>query len=214
MSGVQIADAKAPFVQFELRAEEDREQSVATGRFVAKDVAYALITPHGSKDQIERVAEEWLNSMDAEVRGGRLPPEWASGWRKAYDAWKTGQEIPLEGTSIRNWPLASPAQVKTLIGLNVLTVEVLAAANESLIARLGMGGRSLVDKAKEYLKQADGPGKAASQITALQQQNEDLSKTVEHLGAQIEALKKLVPQGDSGQFDQQGIGADDLGLKL
>jgi hypothetical protein len=192
MSGIQIADAKAPFVQFDVRAEEDRNASIAAGRFIAKDVIYAIITPHGSKDQIERVATEWLDQLDQQCREGRMPQGWNKAFRHAYDEYLAGRTIPLEGTSIANWPLVSPSQARNLQDLKILTVEVLAQANEEVIRRLGMGGRDLVKKAQEFLKQASGPGKDTARIVALEQELADLKATVESLTLTNQALASQV----------------------
>ena len=45
---------RPPFVNFEVRAEEDRTASIEQGHYVAVDVDYALITPAGSRDCVER----------------------------------------------------------------------------------------------------------------------------------------------------------------
>ena len=62
-------DAKPPFVIFETRAVEDREQSIAEGHYVAKDVNYAIITPAGTKDRIEKVAEDFAAEVAKAVQG-------------------------------------------------------------------------------------------------------------------------------------------------
>ena len=45
----EIMQARPPYVQFEMRAVEDRQASIDAGHYVAKDVAYAIITPAGSR---------------------------------------------------------------------------------------------------------------------------------------------------------------------
>jgi predicted RecB family nuclease len=45
-----------------------------------------------------------------------------------------------------------PAQIKTLLDINVRTVEELAAANEETLNRVGMGGRALKQKAIIWLE--------------------------------------------------------------
>jgi hypothetical protein len=212
MSGIQIADAKAPFVRFEVRAEEDRAATIASGRFVAKDVVFALITPHGSKDRIERVAEEWLAQLDQQCTEGRMPRDWAKAYRHAYNEFLEGREVPPEGTAIINWPLVSPSQVRALQDLKVLTVEVLAGANEEVIRRLGMGGRDLVKKAQEFLKQANGPGKDAARLVALEQQVNDLTATVQQLTITNQALSAQVKAGGQAQPTpaDDSITSDDL----
>lgn len=195
MSGVQIAAAKAPWVMFERRAEEDRSASIEAGRYVARDVDYVLITPHGSRDQIERVVSEWFDYLKQQVAEQRFEADWLAAYRRAYDAWKEGKEIPVEGTPVINWPVASPAQVRMLQDLRILTVEVLAEANSELIARLGMGGLSLVEKAKAFVSQANGPGKLAEQIADLKTRTEaaerinaDLIEKNKVLARQLEAM--------------------------
>ena len=188
MPGIQIADAKAPWVVFETRAEEDRDASIQQGRFVARDVDYAIITPHGSKDRVERVVKEWFDHLDREAAQGRFESNWLTAYKRAYVSWKEGREIPTEGTPIINWPLLSPSQVRMLQDLHILTVEVLANANEELIRRLGMGGRNLVQKAKDYLAQAT-PGKAAEETAALRSQVESQGHTIKDLQEKLDTLK-------------------------
>jgi hypothetical protein len=208
--GIQIAESKAPWISFVTRAVEDRAASIAAGRYVAKDVDFVLITPHGSKDRIEQIASEWLDTMDQEVRNKRLPEEWAKSYRRTYASWKEGNGIPLEGTPIVNWPVVSPAQIELLKSLKVLTIEVLAGANEELIRRLGMGGRALVDKAKDFLKAADGPGKVAQEMEALRQMVVDLKARTETLEEQNQALRHQVRAGQPVGEDLQVAASDIL----
>ena len=70
---VQIAEDRPPYVQFELRAVEDRSALIETGHYGSKDVAFALITPAGSKDRVERNAEEWLEHIRTQVEEERFP---------------------------------------------------------------------------------------------------------------------------------------------
>lgn len=189
---VQIAEARPPYVTFEYRAEEDREASMAAGHYVSKDVAYALITPMGSKDRIERVAEEWLQKLSGDVQEGRFPREWLTAFRGAFQEWKAGREVPPNGTPIAQWPPASPAQVKNLLDLRVRTVEDLAQANEETLGRLGMGGRALKEKAITWLQSAEGNGKLAEAVSALQLENADLRARNTALEQQLKDLSAEV----------------------
>jgi hypothetical protein len=216
MQGIQIQEAKAPWVMFETRGEEDREASLREGRYVAKDVDYVLITPHGSRDQIERVATEWFDHLQTEVGQGRFEAAWLRAYKNAYENWKEGRELPQSGTPILNWPVLSPSQVRMLQDLRILTLEVLAAANEETIRRLGMGGRNLVQKAKDFLAQAEGPGKITQEMSFLRTQNEELMKTVQNLNDTVQALRAQIGTKDASSGEQpleqgsNGIGANDL----
>jgi hypothetical protein len=190
-------EARPPYVVFETKAVEDREESIKTGHYMTKDIDFAVITPQGSKDRIERDAREWLANLQDQVREGRLPREWAKEFNDSYIAWKEGREIPLTGTPVLTWPVASPAQVKSLLDLRVKTVEDLALANEETISRMGMGGRALKDKAVAWLSSARSTGKTTEELAALQakasdleSRNATLEKQLKELTAKVASLSK------------------------
>lgn len=188
--------ARPPYVRFETRPVEDRVASIEAGHYVAKDVDYALITPHGSKDCIERVVAEWLPQLDQQAAEGRIPVEWPRAFKEGYRAWKEGREAPLSGLAVEQWPVASPAQVKSLLNAKIRTVEDLAQANEESLARIGMGARALKNKAIEWLSAAAGQGRLAERLSALETaladakaRNEELASRNAALQAQVDALK-------------------------
>lgn len=189
---VQIAEARPPYVQFELRAVEDRAATIESGHYSSRDVAYAMITPAGSKDRIERDAEEWLQHIEAQSRAERFPLEWVRAYRMAFEDWKKGNDPVLEGTDVRNWPAISPAQLKTLLAWNVRTVEDLAAANAETLQRLGMGAAALKEKAAQWLASAKNVGEVSEKMAALVTENAALKVQVESLQAKV---KNLAEQG-------------------
>ena len=191
---VQKLEERPPYVRFEVRAEEDRQASLDAGHYVGKDVHYALITPMGSKDCIERKADEWFDKLKQDVAEGRCPREWLAAFKEVYKEWCEGREAPVNGTPITDWPPVSPSQVKTLLSLHVRTVEDLAAANEEVLSRIGMGGRALKQRAVDWLTSASSTGVASGEITALKAQNENLQARNEQLETQ---LKELAAKVDS-----------------
>lgn len=189
---VQKLEERPPFVRFEVRAEEDRQASLEAGHYVGRDVHYALITPMGSKDCIERKADEWFDKLKQDVAEGRCPREWLAAFKEIYKEWCEGREAPVNGTPITDWPPVSPSQVKTLLSLHVRTVEDLAAANEEVLGRIGMGGRALKQRAVDWLTSASSTGVASGEITALKTQNENLQARNEQLEIQLKELAAKV----------------------
>lgn len=194
---MQAAEARPPFVSFEAKAMEDRAKTIESGYYQTKDVDYALITPQGSKDRIEREVSDWLANLRQQVVEGRFPSDWCRHFEESYKAWKSGQELPLDGTPIRTWPALSPSQVKQILEIGLRTVEDLAASNEETIMRLGMGGRALKDRALSWLSAASTTGKAAEELAAsraalsdMKARNESLEKQVKDLAAQVAKLAK------------------------
>lgn len=178
---VMPSDPRPSYVQFEVRSVEDREQTIKRGHWVGKDIIFAIITPQGSKDRIERVAEDWFRSLRQQVDEQRFPRKWYDQYRAAYEAYLKDEEPPLDGTPIRNWPVISPSQYKLLRDLRILCVEDLAVANEETLSRIGPGGRALKDKAKSWLDSAKGIGMQVEEAERLRIDNENLRGQVEEL---------------------------------
>lgn len=176
---------RPPYVTFEYHAEEDRAATLADGIHRTKDVAFAHITPPGSKDIIERRADEWLAQIRQAAMDGRYPQEWARGHAENFRAWKDGEEPPVMGTPLDQWPGLSPSQFKSLKNANIRTIEDAAAMNEEGIMRVGMGARSIKDRATSFLKTAANVGATAEQNAALQQENRDLRTQVEGLASAV-----------------------------
>lgn len=174
---------RPPFVEFERRAVENKSESLAQGRWVGKDVDYAVITPPHSRDIVYLTVDAWWNTMKREIARGNMKKEWLDGYQKKYQMWLQGQELPPDGTPIKNWSAISPAEVKTLTGLNIYTVEDLALCNENDMRHIGMGARSLIDKAKAWIKSTKDHGSVTLE-------NSNLKKENENLKAELETLKK------------------------
>ena len=189
---VQKLEERPPYVRFEVRAEEDRQASIEAGHYVGKDIHYALITPMGSKDCIERKADEWFDKLKQDVSEGRCPREWLAAFKEVYKEWCEGREAPVNGTPITDWPPVSPSQVKTLLSLQVRTVEDLAAANEEVLGRIGMGGRALKQRAVDWLTSSESAGKASGELSALKAANENLQARNTQLEAQLKELAAKV----------------------
>lgn len=104
-------------------------------------------------------------------------------WPEAYAAFKAGQEAPLEGVPLKEWPQINTARIKELAYFNIHTVEHLAAVTDNNLQNLGMGARELRDRAKLFLEvAAKGTGpleRLISRNEALVAQNEWLTRELE-----------------------------------
>lgn len=200
---VAIAEARPPYVTFEVIAEEDRAATIEAGHYVAKDVVYAFVTPQGSKDRVPRQVDEWFANLRESVQQDRFPLEWLRHFEGQYKAWKEGREAPVNGAPITNWPAVSPAQVKALQNLHIRSVEDLAGANEETLGRIGMGARALKQRAIEWLAAAKDTGKMAEELAALRQQNADLQITNESLATRLSELAAKVEALTGAQTPSQ-----------
>ena len=180
------------YVKFERLAVEDKAASLAAGHYVARDVDYANITPPYSKDVFKIKVKQWFDDLEMQVRNDRIPRAWVDTYKKAYQAFQNGQEAPLNGTAIKGWGVISPAQQETLVRLNVLTVEDLAAVNDEGLKRIGMGAMDLKNKAIGWLSQLNDKGPLTQEIAALKAENSQLNSTIATLVRQVEELRAMV----------------------
>lgn len=201
----------APFVRFERLAVEDKAKSAQMGRYVAKDVDYALITAPYSKDVFKQKVGDWFEQLKRDAQGGKVAPEWIEKYQRQYDAWRNGQELPPEGTAIRGWGVISPAQQNELIRMNILTVETLANINAEGLTRIGMGAVELKTKANAWLAQLNDKGPLTLKIAETEKQNELLKGQVDVLQKQVEALMKAIKTDEPVPHETSTeITADDL----
>lgn len=191
---MDLQEERPAYVMFELRAVEDRAATIKNGYYSTRDEEIAMITPPYSKDCIEMECAAWLRKNDDDERNGRIPATWRDKWKAAYAAWKSGQELPLDGHPIKGWGVISPAQQANLLQVGVKTVQDLAKANDEGLRRIGMGSVDLKNRATAWLKAESGPGKAAQEIASLKVENATLAEQVKQLAATVDELKTMLPK--------------------
>lgn len=179
-----------PHVRFETRPAEDRAASIEAGHKVYKDIDWVIITPPGGKDVREDHADTWLEKIRAQAEVGQYDYEWARDFRKMYDMYKEGKEMPENGTPLRMCTtLFSPAEIANCLAVNVRTLEELAAVSEEGLGRIGMGARALKTRAQEALKTGDGK-ESAMKVEALTLENADLKQKVADLTSIVTEMRE------------------------
>lgn len=104
---------------------------------------------------------------------------------KYYNAWKAGQETPEHGIPLAAWPGITPDQADVLRTAGMRSVEDIANASDGIVNRINLPGiREIQKTAKLFLEAQDGVKTAEAlaekdkQITALQDQLEELRQIV------------------------------------
>jgi hypothetical protein len=194
MSTVGLMQGQPPFIKFFTEEVEDRTASLEAGYYVAKAVPMALLTPAGGRDSVAKPITELLKLWQDRAQHGQQPIEWYNYLKQAYDAWSSGNEIPESGTPILTFLGFSPQQRAALINANVRTVEQCAEMNEDTLAKIGMGGREMKDRAIQALSSAD---KNAAENVALKAKIEEQGETIKAMQEQLKELsgKRGKPSG-------------------
>ncbi len=200
---------KPAYIEFSTIAKHLPKRSEEEGRYVAVDVDMVTVRQIGAADSCVFEVKTWLQQLKQDVQSERLPREHADYYAKAYQHWKAGQEIPLEGTPIKGWPVISPAQTALLVSIGIRTVEDLAAINDEVRVRIGMGAIMLKNKAQAWLSQAQDKGPLTIQMAHVQAENEVLKLNLAKLTEQVEALQEA-RKAEASQPRQTDISAEDL----
>jgi hypothetical protein len=182
----------APIVRFVRQPVDDVLATKRAGIYVSKDVDFAYIAaPYSRGDEHVKKASEFITSLPAKVRTGQMPQDVADRFKRQYEAWLNGQELPLDGVAIKGWSVISPAQQAMLIERRILTVEMLAQANDEGLRSIGMGAMSLRNMAKNWLAQAQDKGPLVIQMASLEQENAVLKGSIDTLMRQVSALQEV-----------------------
>lgn len=161
--------------RFYRNAQQNNFKSEQAGHPVFDDIEMVEILIPGDKNSIvsERVKDEHRNR-----------------WPKEYEAFKRGLEPVEDGAPLAEWPPLTPAQVANFASINIRTVEQLAGVNDNNLQALGMGGRQIREKARNWLEQAKG-GEPLARVEA---ENEQLRQDLETVKAQLADVVSRLPK--------------------
>lgn len=179
-------------IEFELRPVEDRTQTLEKGHYASIDVEFVTITQFGGNHAVEkRVTPEqlhiWLNNPDLKYI------------YDIYIAWKTGLESPVIGFPLKQWPAASPAQIKNCAKLGIRAVEELAEIPDGKLNILGQGARAIRDKAREWLKVSANQGVVLEEISSLKTMMSDIIKRNTQLEEENKQLQSRLEEQSKKQ---------------
>jgi hypothetical protein len=184
-----------PYVRFESKVIERKDSA---GHSVFDPVYYANITPAGGKDEVVKVAEEWLADLrhKGQTRGpfdqaAQEYEKWHEFFSKQFALFKAGEEMTFDGTPLRACPAFTKSETASAESIKIFTVEELSLANEESIQRMGMLGRPMKMKAAKYLEDKQS-GNLAQENEALRLRITDLEEKVsEMLAAGIKEPAKI-----------------------
>lgn len=183
---------KPAYVTFH-RASVDKFNEDA-GRRIPTDVDFVTLRQIGATDSIIFEVDRWFKQNEVEVKSQRLPMEHFQHYKKMYELWQMGQEMPIEGTPIKGWGMISPAQQEVIIRAGVRTVEDLATVNEEGQRKIGMGAVMLKNKAQAWISQLKDKGPATQEIADLKAKNEIHELNIARLKEQLELLQQDLKQ--------------------
>lgn len=186
-----VFDRRPPFVRFEEREMGiNQEASETAGRPIPKVVTLACVTPHGSKDCFEKVAEEFLAQLKKKALAGEYPTEWLHHFELQYSEFKKGNELPREGTPTKTWAAVTKEQSVRLCALGYTTIEDIAQVPDSGLPLIGLDGRYLRDLARGWINESKDKGVNARALADAQVKIESQEEMIKSLQARLQRLEE------------------------
>jgi hypothetical protein len=175
------AQEEGLIAEFFPQAVQNNYQSSLAGRPIFETFPFVRILIPGDKHSIvERKA------TDADK----------ARFRRHWEAFQAGQAPVESGTPIEQWPQLTVAQVAEFKALHIRTVEHLANLSDGNIAKLGPGGRELVQKAKAFIATAKDTAEAqrlAAENEHLKSEIANLKEQIATIAARLEAQEETKP---------------------
>lgn len=162
--------------RFELRSVHDEPASREAGHDVYKNEEIVSIRADGLSET-RMPAQDWLNKLREKVnRGG--DPEVLERAERAYERFQRGLDPETQGRPLHTWGRMNPGLIQTFNAMDIYSVEELANAKDSLIARVHNGLR-LREEAQTMLnnepdQMATKLAELEAKVAALEERNAEL----------------------------------------
>lgn len=169
------------YVEFRNEDIHQPYESEKQGRPIYKQEVFVRIYTPGDKTKV----------VDRKARlepQGDIPSD-PQRWPRQWQAFQNGEQAVYEGTPLKEWPKVNVSQIRDLSGMNIHTVEQLAAVSDHALSGLGHGGRALRDSAKLWL---DDASKSANSSAAMKERDDKIAA----LEAQIIAMQNAQANSD------------------
>jgi hypothetical protein len=187
-------------VFFYTEAVQNHAKSEAAGRPIYDEVEMVQISFPGNRLTI--VAKETTE-------------EHKQRWPKHYAAFKAGsQDVFVEGTPLKAWTSLNRAQVAEFRALGIHTVDQLAQVDDYFCQRIGMGGHTWRQRARDFLAAAEDTAhvdKMSSDRIRLAEQVEAQNRQIAELGGIIENLRLQMDGLQTDRLNQPRTGMPDVG---
>jgi len=174
----------------------------ATGKYTGKNdrpVDWLLYSPaHMAMFQQQWERIEWMNPANiknaSDDENGSKKQDFMR-WRwaqiePAYNAWKKGHEIPVNGVPLANWPGLNAAQAEVLRKMGISSVEQVASMNDAIMTKVQLPGVREIRAGAQTFLDAQGGADMANRLTSMEESNAALQEQLAAAMALLEEQTK------------------------
>jgi hypothetical protein len=164
------------------------------GEWVEEEVMHTETIQEEFKFKVPRT--EWLDKLNEKKTHNLISQGYYNYCMDALKRFKAGQSEPIQGTPIIGWNQISMAMQKNAVDLGINTIELAAEMTDEAMDALGMGSRQVKKQAKAYIT-ATNVDVSASQMLALQNENERLKDQGDTLSAKFKDLEERIARDEA-----------------
>jgi len=179
------------------------KQPVDMVHFTSSDAINETGVPtHSTWERISAIIPpDFVRNDDDGLKAAALRSQWAQ-IEPAYTAWKSNQELPEHGTPLSVWPGVNEDQAAVLRNVNLRTVEEVANAPETLLARPPLPNmRELTRQAALFLE-GRSTAEMAARLAALEAQNEMLVAMMAENETEADKPKRGRPRKEVAEAEE------------
>jgi hypothetical protein len=136
---------------FKTMAQENAARSAMEGRPIYEDVEVVEVRRAGSRDYGVYPVNQMACWVTDPYSGEQRAITYAEKFQRQYRQFKEHQQQTKTGTPLDLATWLTESRRLELKGMNVYTVEALAASDGAELKNLGPGGREIKNKAEEYI---------------------------------------------------------------
>lgn len=135
-----------------------------------------------------KVIHPWLEKLKFQLNANQISERYYRACFDAFENFKNKQNLPKDGYPLINWKGIDPAMRDKLLGMGINTIELVASMTEEAMTYVGMGSRSIKQKAEAFLLQNNAPEQAAIEMTLIKQQNEQMAEQLSAMQSKLAEL--------------------------
>jgi len=166
-------------VEFYMHSIPDNKLTAEKGRPIFKDVEYVQIRFPGDNKRVHVAPAHDRAYMPLD--GETTRRDYTEMFPEHYDLFKKGESCSQIGTPLSELPFLTEAKRREFRAVNIETAEALAGLPDREIAKMGMGTRDWVNKAKAWIDAAEN-----SVVTdALSAENAELRERMAKMEAML-----------------------------
>lgn len=166
--------------KFYMRPVLNRAETEKKGRPIHDQVEYIEIIVAGDRNsKVNRPVRE-----DDKYR-----------WPQHWQAFKSGEKMPIQGTPLEQWTQLGVDQVADLKSLGILTVEMLADLSDDQVQNYGLGGHKLRELAQGYIEKSQDAALPQHQAAEISRQQEKITEQEDQITELKAAVKQLQEDG-------------------